>query len=152
VEILDKSNDQALRGYCAISLAMIGEPSVTTFLRDALTEGNPPVTIQAALGLCLLGDRDSSSYMLDLLTGPCSEATKAMISRSVVHLSDPRAPEELYGFVTTQISDQITYMICLDALSKLAAGGPHFLLDRVAAGSNACSEFRTMADLLHFGI
>ncbi len=149
-----ENNDTAyLRGYCALALGMIGDISSIPALREALKEENQPeVNNQAALALCLLYDCASADDMVELLLTTNCEATKAMASRCLTFLGDGKVAERLLEFLNTTRSDEMTYMYCMELLSKLVMGRKIPYLARLAIGSNYGSEFSVVADLLEFGI
>jgi len=153
---LKNDDDPYLRGYCALAMGLIGDPSAVMSLRGALTEQNlHPLNTHAALGLALLEDRYSSTKLLDRLICETSETTKAMASRSLVHMGNnlvaSMISRRILDFVSTKTSDEITYMYLLDLVSSFAARRSEFCLDRLASGSNYFCEHPVMVYLVNFG-
>jgi len=155
-ESMHDDDDPFLRGYCALAMGMIGDPSVVMSLRGALIEQNIyPLNTHAALALALLDDRYSSTRLLDRLICEWSETTKAMASRSLVHMGNnlvaSMTARRILDFVATKTSDEITYMYLLDLLATFATRPCEFRIDRVAGGSNYLCEHPVMVYLVNFG-
>jgi hypothetical protein len=90
--------------------------------------------------------------LLDLFFETNSEAIKAMISRSLVFLGDSAEAERLLEFISSEWSDEITYMYTMELMAKLTAGQKTCHFDRIAAGSNFTCEYPIVPFLLDFGI
>jgi len=153
---LQNDDDPYLRGYCALAIGMIGDPSARLSLQGALIEQNlHPLNTHAALALALLDDRYSSTKLLDRLICETSETTKAMASRSLVYMGNnlvaSMTSRRILDFVSAKTSDEITYMYLLDLLASFAARRHEYGLDRLIEGSNYLCEHPVMAYLVNLG-
>jgi len=150
---LKKGDSPYVRGYCAMALGMIGDPAAVPLLRTTLAEKNvPEVSNQAAVALCLLNDNDSVFDLTNALISSNSESTKTMAAKSLIFLGDTGVVKRLLEYITTKSSDELTYMLCFEVISRLIMSQKAPYLDRVAADSNYANEFPIVEELLSFGI
>jgi hypothetical protein len=153
---LKNADDPNLRGYSALAIGMIGDSSAKSILLEALMEQNlHALNTHAALALALIEDRYSSPKLLDRLICETSETTKAMASRSLVHMGNnlvaSMTSRRIIDFLSTKYSDEITYMYMLDLLATFAARKSEFCMDRLAGGSNYLCTHPVMVYLVNFG-
>ena len=94
---LERIKDADARGYMCLALGMIGEPGAVTVLEDVVKDSTYRAGLlrQAAIGLGMVGGRDSAELLIDTMVEKDALTVQAAIAGALGIVGDRRSLEPL---------------------------------------------------------
>jgi HEAT repeat protein len=152
IEVLkDSKADSKLRGYTALGLGMIGDPSAREAIRNALTnDSDRELRVQTAVAAGLMGDASVIPDLVKILeSGEESQYILGSVALALGQIGDERAIKPLLGIVKDDKKyPDLTRALATVALGQIGDRRDQPVLARVSTDINYRAHVPALTELL----
>jgi HEAT repeat protein len=149
---LDRGSDTRLRGYCALSLGMIGDRTASASIARVLAdedENDRTLRVQTAIAAGLVGDGAVIEPLVKLLTSDESQYVLGSAALALGQIGDERAIGPLVAIANGEGDHpNLTRALATVALGQIGDRADLPVLSRVAEDVNYRAHVPALAELL----
>lgn len=144
---LADTNEDTGQGYLALALGMIGSREAAPALRGIVQASRyrPQLLEHAAVALALLGDKECTTAITDLLREAKSLAEQAALARSLGLIGDARTVEPLLAMIAREDLTASTRGFAAVAVGGVADPSPLPWRTPIVEGINYCAVVPSLA-------
>ncbi|MDF1837796.1 MAG: hypothetical protein P1V35_08010, partial [Planctomycetota bacterium] len=146
VEKMNYFTEDETRGYCAVALGLMNEPSSIESIQDLLQESRyrPGLLHQTATGLAMLGDENTVDFLVTKLSQSKSVVSQTAIASALGSLGDARAIDGLIQMLQNPDLAPISRAGAAMALGMLCDRSPLPWNTKLRQDSNYLTEATTL--------
>jgi HEAT repeat protein len=145
---LDSVRDPEARGYTAVGLGLMNEPSAIEPIQAIVKKSkySPELLKSAAVALGMLGDSQLVGGLVDMLSHSTGLSAQAAISSALGTIGDARSVDPLIHLMRDQDAMALARAFCAVALGIIADKEPFPWNAKIAVNSNYRANTASLTD------